>query len=595
MATGEDPDGTEAAQAPLRFGAQLSAMVRALAGSPEWRTVVCLSLAVVVVLAATAASQVALNAWNAPFYNAINERDIGTFVHELFVFFGIAWALLVLNVVQMWLQLMLQLKLRAGLMHDLLDLWLAPLRAFRMAHGGIFGVNPDQRLTEDTRHLSELTATLSIALLQASVLLVVFVVVLWRLSEGFSLHVGAHRIVVPGYMVWAALVYALLGSLASYGVGHSLIHLNAERYGREAELRSTMVRVSDHIGTIALHRGEGSERRFLERDLRTVLGAMRAIVSASVKLTWVTAGYGWLTQIVPILVAAPVYFDGQISFGELMMAVGAFNQVQSSLRWFVDNFSSIADWRATLLRVADFRRAALDCADLHGSAGRIDVVPGAPGKLVIDRVVVAAHGQCTRLDVPRIEVAAGDRILITGDSGDAQTIYFRALAGLWPWGRGRIVLPGDESFVHVARRPYIRSGRLRDVLAYPGDPTGLADDRFAAALEAVGLASLKGRLDDDARWDQDLGDQDQQRLAFARLALQAPPWIVIDQALDTLDPETHAQVVRLLTGPLGGSAIIVIGREDTSHKLFGRTYELVNDPEGVPLPVRAAKRMVEGV
>ncbi len=594
MATGRNPDQSEA-QAPLRFGAQLAGMVRALAGSPEWRTIVWLSLAVVVVLAATAASQVALNAWNAPFYNAINERDMGTFVRELFVFFAIAWTLLVLNVAQMWLNLMLQLKLRAGLMHDLLDLWLAPLRAFRMAHGGIFGVNPDQRLTEDTRHLSELTATLAIALLQASVLLVVFVVVLWRLSEGFSLHLLGHKIVVPGYMVWAALIYALLGSFASYRVGHSLIHLNAERYGREAELRSTLVRVSDHIGTIALHRGEASERRFLERDLGTVLGAMRAIVSASVKLTWVTAGYGWLTQIVPILVAAPVYFDGQISFGELMMAVGAFNQVQSSLRWFVDNFSSIADWRATLLRVADFRRAAVECEDLHGGAGRISVGPGEPGKLVIDRVVVAAQGQCTRIDVPRVEIGAGERVLITGDSGDAQTIFFRALAGLWPWGRGRIALPADEAFVHVARRPYIRSGRLRDVLAYPDDPRGMEDARFVAALEAVGLGAFTGRLDEDARWDQDLGDQDQQRLAFARLALQAPPWIVIDQALDTLDAETRAQVVRLLTGPLGSSAIIAIGREDDSHRLFGRTYELVEDPEAEPLPVRAGRRAVAGV
>ncbi len=594
MAKSREPDQTEPL-APLRFRAQLATMLRALAGSPEWRTLVWLSLAVVVVLAATAAAQVALNAWNAPFYNAINERDMGTFVHELFVFFAIAWALLVLNVAQMWLNLMLQLKLRAGLMHDLLDLWLAPLRAFRMAHGGIFGVNPDQRLTEDTRHLSELTATLAIALLQASVLLVVFVVVLWRLSEGFSLHIGSHRIVVPGYMVWAAVIYALLGSFASYGVGHSLIGLNAERYAREAELRSTMVRVSDHIGTIALHRGEASERRFLERDLGTVLAAMRAIVSASVKLTWVTAGYGWLTQIVPILVAAPVYFDGQISFGELMMAVGAFNQVQSSLRWFVDNFSSIADWRATLLRVADFRRAAIECEDLHGGADRISVVAGEPGKLVIDRVVVAAQGQCTRIDVPRVEIASGDRILITGDSGDAQTIFFRALAGLWPWGKGRIALPGDEAFVHVARRPYIRSGRLRDVLAYPDDPRGMEDSRFAAALEAVGLGAFTERLDEDARWDQDLGDQDQQRLAFARLALQAPPWIVIDQALDTLDAETYAQVMRMLTGLLGQSAIIAIGREIEGSRLFARTYELVEDPEAEPLPVRAAKRVAAEV
>ncbi len=575
------------ADQPLGFRAQLATSSRGLAGSPERWSVAGLSLAVVIVLLMTAAAQVALNAWNTPFYNAVSVRDVETFEHELLVFFAIAGALLVLNVAQMWLNLTLQLKLRAGLMHDLLDLWLQPLRAFKLAHAGILGVNPDQRLHEDTRHLTELTTSLAIGLLQASVLLVVFIVVLWRLSAGFAFKLGGHAIAVPGYMVWAALVYALVGSLASFRVGYSLIRFNAERYGREAELRSTLVRVSDHIGTIALHRGEASERRSLERDLRTVLAAMRAIVVATTKLTWVTAGYGWLTQIVPILVAAPIYFSGQISFGELMMAVGAFNQVQSSLRWFVDNFGTIADWRATLLRVADFRRAVVGCEDLHGVAGRIAVEVGEPGRFVLDNLAVASHGDCIRLDERRVVIAAGERVQITGESGDAQTIFFRAMAGLWPWGEGRIRLPGEESFLHVARHPYIRSGRLRDVLAYPDDPAGFDPGRFAAALDAVGLGGFASRLDEDGRWDQTLGDQDLQRLAFARLSLQRPAWIVIDQALETLDGETHAQVIAMFQSSLKASAVINIGRPEPTD-LFERSYALVDDPGGCRLPLKAA-------
>ena len=578
----------------LGFRAQLATLAAGLARSPERRVTLLLSLAVVVVLLATAAAQVGLNAWNAPFYNAISERDIGTFLHELWVFLGLAASLLVLNVVQMWLNLMLQLKLRAGLMHDLLDLWLEPLRAFRLAHGGVLGVNPDQRLHEDTRYLSELSTTLAIGLLQAAVLLVVFIVVLWRLSAGFAFALAGHKFVVPGYMVWAALIYSAVGSLASFRVGYSLIHINAERYGREAELRSTLVRVSDNIGTIALHRGEASERRLLEVDLGHVFAAMRAIVTASTKLTWVTAGYGWLTQLVPILVAAPVYFSGQISFGQLMMAVGAFNQVQSSLRWFVDNFSGIADWRATLLRVADFRAALVEVDGLHGVAGRIAVEKGGPGRLVLDHLAVASHGECIRLDTREVAIAAGDRVGITGDSGDAQTVFFHALAGLWPWGEGRIVLPGDEAFAHVAHRPYIRAGRLRDVLAYPGDPAGMEDARFVAALSAVGLESFESRLDEDARWDQELGEQDQQRLAFARLALQAPSWIVIDQALETLDDETREQVVTMLATSLKDSAVINIGRADPG-RLFGTTYDLVDDPDGCKLSGGSALREAEPV
>ncbi len=589
--SGQRPAAVPANAEPLAFRDQVGTLARGLAGAPERAAVLWLSLAVVAVLLLTAAMQVALNAWNAPFYNAISARQVATFVHELGVFFAIAGALLVLNVVQMWLNLTIQLKLRAGLMHDLLDLWLQPLRAFRLAHAGILGVNPDQRLHEDTRHLSELSTTLAIGLTQASVLLAVFIVVLWRLSDGFAFVVAGHRLAIPGYMVWAAVAYALVGSLASYRVGYALIRFNAERYGREAELRSTLVRVSDAIGTISLHRGEASERRLLEGDLGHVLGAMRALVVATTNLTWVTAGYGWLTQVVPILVAAPIYFSGQISFGELMMAVGAFNQVQSSLRWFVDNFGTIADWRATLLRVADFRRAALVGEDLHAVAGRIAFEKGEPGQLVLEDLAVAAYGECARLDERRVTIRAGDRVQITGESGDAQTIFFRAMAGLWPWGEGRIVLPGDEPFMHVARRPYVRAGRLRDVLAYPDDPACFEPNRFAAALQAVGLEAFVSRLDEDARWEHELGDQDLQRLAFARLALQAPAWIVVDQALETLDDQTHAQVIAMLQTSLAASAVINIGRSKADGDVFARCYTLVDDPHGCRLP--ALPRPVE--
>ena len=299
----------------LRLRAQIAVLGRGLAGSPEARAVLLLSLAVAAVLIAPAAAQVRLNGWNAPFYNAVAERDVGRFMHQVAVFFAIAGTLLVLNVVQAWLSLTIQLKLRAGLVHDLLDLWLAPLRAFRLAHGDRLGVNPDQRLHEDTRHLSELSTSLAIGLVQASVMLVVFAVVLWRLSAGFAIAVLGQRFVLPGYMVWAAVAYALVGSAASYRVGYTLIRFNADRYNAEARLRAALVRVSDNIGTIALQRGEGSERRFLESDLGRVLDAMRALVTATTRLPWVTAGYGWLTQVVPLLVAAPVYFSGQISAG----------------------------------------------------------------------------------------------------------------------------------------------------------------------------------------------------------------------------------------------------------------------------------------
>jgi putative ATP-binding cassette transporter len=313
------------------------------------------------VIVATAYGQIRLNRWNQPFYDALARRDFHGFVMQLGVFAVIAGGLLILNVVQRWLAEMLKLKLREGLVQDLVGEWLKPHRAFRLAKVGPVGVNPDQRMHEDARHLTELSADLGVQLLQSSILLVTFVDILWRISGSFAFHAGGRDFSIPGYMVWAAIVYAGSGSLLSYRVGRGLIRRNADRYQRESELRTSLNRVNEHIDQIEKDSDETRAATRIALDLRNVLGAMRRLVTGLTELTWVTAGYGWLTLIAPILVAAPAYFAGNLSFGGLMMAAGAFNQVQSSLRWFVDNFSTIADWRATLLRVADFRRAMLDC------------------------------------------------------------------------------------------------------------------------------------------------------------------------------------------------------------------------------------------
>ena len=279
---------------------------------------------------------------------------------QLGVFAVIVGVLLVLNVGQRWLSEMLKLKLREGLVQDLVGEWLKPHRAFRLAKVGPVGVNPDQRMHEDARHLTELSSDLGVELLQSSILLITFVTVLWRISGALRFPFDGRMIAIPGYMVWAAVLYAGSGSLLSYWVGHGLIRRNADRYQRESELRTSLNRTNEHIDEIERDNDEARAAARIAFDLKGVLRAMRSLVTGLTELTWVTAGYGWLTLVAPILVAAPAYFAGNISFGGLMMAAGAFIQVQSSLRWFVDNFSTIADWRATLLRVADFRRAVME-------------------------------------------------------------------------------------------------------------------------------------------------------------------------------------------------------------------------------------------
>jgi putative ATP-binding cassette transporter len=340
---------------------QLGMMMRALFASAVRNTLFLLGGLIFLVIVATAYGQIRLNRWNQPFYDALAHRDFNGFMAQLGVFAIIAGGLLVLNVIQRWLAEMLKLKLRQGLVQDLVGEWLKPHRAFRLAKVGPVGVNPDQRMHEDARHLTELSSDLGVQLLQSSILLVTFANILWRISGNFAFHVDGRDFSIPGYMVWAAILYAGSGSMLSFWVGRGLIRRNADRYQRESELRTSLNRVNEHIDEIEK---EGDEARAASRialDLKNVLVAMRSLVTGLTELTWVTAGYGWLTLVAPILVAAPAYFAGNLTFGGLMMAAGAFNQVQSSLRWFVDNFSTIADWRATLLRVADFRRAVMEC------------------------------------------------------------------------------------------------------------------------------------------------------------------------------------------------------------------------------------------
>jgi putative ATP-binding cassette transporter len=557
---------------------QLGMMVRALWAAPVRNALFWLSGSLFLVIAVTAYGQIRLNSWNQPFYDALSRRDFAQFLVQLGVFGLIAGTLLVLNVAQRWLVETLKLRLRQGLALDLIKNWMQPGRAFRLSQAGPMGVNPDQRMHEDARHLTELSADLGVGLLQSSILLATFIKVLWSLSNNFVFHVGDRHFAVPGYMVWAAIVYSGSASLLSYWVGRSLVDRNAQRYAREADMRFSLVRVNEHIDAIALAAGEADEERRIEIDLAAVLAATGRLVTGLTNLTWITAGYGWFTLAAPILVAAPLYFAGNITFGGLMLASGAFMQVQSSLRWFVDNFSTIADWRATLLRVASFRRAIIDTDVLHDIESRITVVEGDPGKISIEDLEIASPAGATMLQEKKIEIKAGERVLIVGESGTGKTLLFRALAGLWPWGAGRVAHPRGEELLYMPRTPYFPPGTLREALAYPSATEAFEAAAYARALVRLKLERLVPLLDVSRRWDHELSEDEQQTLAFARVALHAPPWVLIDEVLDSLDEDARQDILDLFVKDLSHTAVIHIGRADSHDHLFSRVLHLVKDP-----------------
>ncbi len=574
---------------------RLGVMFSAFWNSQVRGKVVALAILLVLIILATAYGQVILNEWNAPFYDSLERRDLGEFFRQLEVFAIIAGALLLLNVFQAWLNQMTALYMREGLSRDLVDQWLKRKRALKLSTIGILGVNPDQRLHEDSRNLAESTTNLALGLLQSTILLVSFIGVLWELSSGFIFHISGHSFTIPGYMVWAAIFYAASASVLSQVVGRKLVKLNADRFSKEAELRFALMHANENMPAITVARGEENERKRINSDIGNVLAVIKRLAMANTNLTWVSAGYGWLVIVIPIIVAAPAYFSGGLTFGQLMMSVGAFNQVNTALRWYVANFGPIAEWRATLMRVTDFRQALQDIDDGFNFEDKITYEETAPDKLTLkDVVIVAKLGEdiedCGgfRLRETDVTIEAGEKVMINGDHSVNRRLLFQAMAGLWPSGHGTMGLPPVDDMLFIPQVAYVPGGTLREAIAFPAKPEAYESATVEAALEAAGLHSLIARLDNRARWDKILDSDEQKAIGFARLLLVKPRWVVFDEVLEGMEPEWQHTMTKLLT-TIPETGMIYIGRSEAYlEALHPRTLHLQalpSKPEEEPLAI----------
>ena len=443
----------------------LSLFVRVLRRAQGGRRVVAIFVASIAVTIANMFGQVRLNEWNGQFFDAVGRKDLSGFVHHLWTFLVIIAVLLALTVAQTFLQERLKFRLREWITRHLLVEWLKPMRVYQLSFAGQYGRNPDQRIQEDTRLLGDYTADLGCGIVYSLLQIIAFVGVLWALSAQVTFQMAGYDVAIPGYMVWCALAYALIGSGLTWLVGRPLIALNGERYAREAEFRFALVRVNESGESIALHGGEKDEHRHLEAALAAVVDTMRRISSSLAQLTWITSGTGWLSLVVPILVAAPAYFGGSLTLGGLIMVAGAFSQVQGAMRWFVDNFSRLADWRAAIHRVARFREALDDLPAIEEGAEEIKRALHPEGHLAFEGVRILLPDGHIVIEDATVSVMPGERVLIVGDTGGGKSTLFRAVAGLWPWGSGTILTPPPETMAFLPQRPYLPLGTLRNALS----------------------------------------------------------------------------------------------------------------------------------
>jgi putative ATP-binding cassette transporter len=528
----------------------------------------------VCVVVANTVGQIKLNAWHGAFYDALEQRSLPGIGTQVAAFLVIACILLFLVVAQTWLQENIKVKLREWLTHDLVDQWLAPKRAYYLTQTGEAGANPDQYIQADARHLAETTATHAFGLLQCTLLLVSFVGVLWALSSNVVFTYGDNSFTIPGYMVWCALSYAAAGSFLTWLVGRPLIKLNAERYAREADLRFAIVRVNESSEAITLQGGEGDERKFMNSPIADVVGLCRQLAGGLARLTWVTSGYGWLGLIVPVLVALPGYFGGSLTLGGLMMVAGAFNQVQNALRWFVDNFAGIADWRATLLRVMRFRDnlAGLENGGDDGAGIAVAVHPR--DKLSFVGLSIDLPDGRVSLDQQAVEIAPGDRVLIAGPSGCGRARLLRAVAGLASAGTGTIFLPDAKQVLFMPAQSYLPPGTLRCAITYPLSCESHDDAALRIALKRVDLFGLATRLEDRERWDKVLTAGEQQRLILARLMIRRPQWIFMEDAAAYLNEVDCLLLRSIFTRELASSAVIAVTDSPALTSFYDRVLSL---------------------
>jgi putative ATP-binding cassette transporter len=533
--------------------------------------------AVIAIELSLVAIQVILNEWYNRFYNTLQDHNWNAFVSAILFFCVIAAIYTVLAVYQLYLNQWLQIRWRRWMTEVYLRQWLDAANHYRMQLLGDAADNPDQRIADDLQMFVQYTLTICIGILNSVVTLGSFVVILWRLSELAPLTLFGATHNIPGYLVWAALIYAVIGTALTHLIGWRLIPLNFQQQRFEADFRFNLVRSRENAEQIAALGGEAAERERHLNRFSSVVGNWMALMQRQKQLTFFTQSYSQASVIFPYIVVAPAYFSGAVQLGGLMQTASAFNSVQNALSYFITSYRNIAEWTAIIERLSGFEAAIAAGRRAAIAPPAIEIVPRGGEAFAVDRLDVRLPSGKPVIAADHIGFPAGERILITGPSGAGKSTLFRAIAGIWPFGSGRVFVPKGAKVMLLPQRPYFPLTTLAAAVGYPAEAGTFDDARVAEALVAVGLPELVTRLGEEAHWNRTLSLGEQQRLGIARALLQAPDYLFLDEATASLDEAAEAELYRLLQDRFKGMTIVSIGHRSTLGAFHRRRVELVPD------------------
>ncbi len=531
---------------------------------------------------------VQLNTWNRDFFDALQQYDQSAFGALLLRFAILAAIFIAAAVYSMYLQQMLQIRWRRWLTERYVGDWLEERAYYRMRLLDVGTDNPDQRIADDLRLFVEQSLGLSLGLLRQVVTLASFVAILWGLSGAFSFSVAGVSLALPGYMVWAALAYAIAGTWLTHRIGRPLPRLNFNQQRFEADFRFSLVRVRESAEGIALYGGERDEARRLSDRFGDVWRNWWEIMRRQKRLRTFTVGFDQAAVLFPYLTAAPRYFSKEITFGALTQTANAFGRVQDALSFFVAAYIEIADWKATVDRLITFRGAL---AAMHGQArggAGIDVAEGAGDAVVLQGLSLALPGGETLLSGVEVKLARGEAVLLTGASGSGKSTLFRALAGIWPFGSGRIERPDTSKCLFLPQKPYLPIGSLRGAVSYPSAEGAFPDTEIGRWLAECRLTHLVEKLDEHDHWEQRLSPGEQQRLAFARAFLHRPQWLFLDEATSALDAANEEHLYALVASELPAATLVSIGHRTAIERFHRRRLQISEDGSLVSLPIGQA-------